>query len=107
MSLAQGSANLRAVPYATGVVRTHGPKPAHRARRHSHPKLSQIALKERADEVLPPCGTYSFRASQERARKSAAQPQTIEIRAVELFNRESSHLDNGYPACQSFGTLAQ
>ncbi len=75
----EGTADLGRVPQLSVVMRDHQPESSHGIGRDGDAKTWQIALDERAHELLAPLHAVPIRAGEERPWKSAADPEAVPV----------------------------
>lgn len=78
--MADGLGKLGGVPHATVVVGDHGPETAQRFRRNGNAELRQVALEERAREVLSPQRRGVVVHGEIAAWKAPALPEQTPVR---------------------------
>src|SRR5437870_1976700 len=103
VSLAERASDLRGVPDLSMVMGEHNPQAPQRTRRDGDAEHPDVALEKGANEILPPRDAGCLRFREERARKSAAQPEAPELPLADLADGEPTHVDERHAPGERLG----
>ena len=98
----ESAGELGRVPHLAVVMGQHRPESAKRFRGDRDAELGNVTLEERLHEALPPHGRSAVVRGQERARKTASEPERAPRFRLGLLQIETGQFDQAHPAGERF-----